>query len=127
MGAWGVETPSRSPRKSENRPVDRRQIHIRGRGSSACLWNSLDAELKRLTAKVDVFLVNVGSDIVWDVHWVLLFEDSESALLRWSRHRNPRENPSSSHLSIQTDGTNPIFLMFHYILAFPGASRHAPA
>src|ERR1044071_796237 len=65
--------------------------------------------IRSFAAKVDVFLVNVESDIVWDVHWVLLLADSESALLRWSRHSSPRENPSSSHLSIQTDGTDPNF------------------
>src|SRR6185437_9245611 len=57
-------------------------------------------------AEIDVFLVYVESDIVSDVHWVLLLVASESALSRRSRHSSPSENPSYfSHLCIQTDGT----------------------
>jgi len=56
---------------------------------------------------------------VWDVHGVVLFEDSEWALLRWSRLRNPGEKPVSLHLSIQTDGT------LTKIFFRPGVSRIA--
>src|ERR1051326_6730704 len=60
-----------------------------------------------LDAEVDVFLVDVESDIVRDVHWVLLVELSESALISWSRHSSFQENLFSWHLYIQTDGTYP--------------------
>src|ERR1017187_3595996 len=54
-------------------------------------------------AVADAFLVDIESDIVVDVHWVLLFEVSEPAVQSRSRHCTLQENPSSSQaLYIQT-------------------------
>src|ERR1017187_161062 len=59
-------------------------------------------------AVADAFLVDIESDIVVDVHWVLLFEVSEPAVQSRSRHCTLQENPfSSAPLYIQTDGTFP--------------------
>src|ERR1035438_2222767 len=55
-------------------------------------------------AVADAFLVDIESDIVVDVHWVLLFEVSEPAVQSRSRHCTLQENPfSSAPLYIQTD------------------------
>jgi hypothetical protein len=51
--------------------------------------------------------VHIESDIVVDVHGVLLIEVSEPVLVSRSRHCSLQENPSSSQpLYIQTVGTN---------------------
>src|SRR5271155_4823392 len=75
-----------------------------------------DSAVCGLYAITDGFLVYVQSDIVDNIHGVLLVEISEPAA-RYSRsqHRNLEENPSSfprqlrRHLYIQTDETTTKF------------------
>src|ERR1700685_790045 len=78
-------------------------------GQLAFLHNSA---VRSLYAITDGFLVYVKSDIVDNIHGVLLFEISEPAARNSrSQHRNLEENPSSfanhlwRHLYIQTDRT----------------------
>ena len=83
-------------------------------GQLALLHNSA---VRSLYAITDGFLVYVQSDIVDNIHGVLLFEISEPAARNSrSQHRNLEENPSSfanhlrRHLYIQTDRTYPMNL-----------------
>src|SRR5215471_16251581 len=64
-----------------------------------------DGPVGSLHAITDTFLVYIESDIVVDVHWVLLFEVSEPVVNTRSRHCSLQENPSSFRsLYIQTCG-----------------------
>src|ERR1039458_4736636 len=67
-----------------------------------------DPPVGGLHAITHAFLVYIESDIVVDVHWVLLFEVSEAALeSRPRQHCTLQENPSSSEaLYIQTRRCN---------------------
>src|SRR3954452_5183000 len=55
-----------------------------------------------LDAVADAFLVNVESDIVLDVHRVLLIEVSEPVRKNRSRHCTLQGNPTTPYLYIQT-------------------------
>src|SRR5207248_10601688 len=78
-----------------------------------------------LHAVADAFLVDIESDIVIGVHWVLLIEVSEPAPQSRSRHHNLRENPFPSQpLYIQTDAFYPA--LFSPKQAF-AAHRFLPA
>src|SRR5476649_2038842 len=59
-----------------------------------------DLSVGGLHAVTDALLVNVESDIVFDVHWVLPFEVSEPVRKNRSRHCTLRGNPT--YLYIQT-------------------------
>src|SRR5215468_11485167 len=64
-----------------------------------------DGPVGSLHAITDTFLVYIESDIVVDVHWVLLFQVSEPVVNTRSRHCSLQENPSSFRsLYIQTCG-----------------------
>src|ERR1019366_875941 len=64
-----------------------------------------DRSVGNLDAVADTFLVNVESDIVIDVHWVLLIEVSEPVRKNRSRqHCTLQENPTTPYLYIQTGG-----------------------
>src|SRR3954462_14942239 len=69
-----------------------------------------DLPSRGLDTKTDGFLVYVESDIVRAVHRVLRVSFLSRRFLRRSQHRSRFENPSSFHLCIHTDGTDPILL-----------------
>src|SRR5208282_1268509 len=60
-----------------------------------------------LDTETDGFLVNVESDIVKAVHRVLQVRFLSWRFPRQSQHRSRFESPSSFHLCIHTDGTDP--------------------
>src|ERR1019366_1634377 len=67
-----------------------------------------DLAVGGLDAVADAFLVNVESDIVFDVHWVLLIEVSEPVRKDRSRHYTLQGNPTAApYLYIQTDSQFP--------------------
>ena len=90
------------------RPASKRAAQCR----QFCLPNN--SAICRLYAITDGFLVYVQSDIVDNIHGVLLIEISEPAARNSrSQHSNLEENPSSfprhlqRHLYIQTDEITP--------------------